>query len=290
MNKANKYLLSVDIEGITGVVNREFTSSSGKYYALAQKYMANDVNGVINGILKADPDAFIVVRDAHGRATNLDLEKLHPRASLVQGWGNSMNIVEALDSTYRGVFLVGYHASGSNDEAVLAHTMSDKVQFLRINDTFINETGIAALYAGYYQVPVAFLSGDDHAVREAHQQLGDKIIGVAVKESLSRDAAVSVSLSHAHGLLEAGAYRATELLLQRDVLEPFTMSLPLQVEIQLYNTGFFVSTFAKMKSMLSFTKVFNFDSATHTIKYASSDMLIMMQFLDLLLSLMYAIK
>ena len=57
----NKYLISADIEGITGVVNKEFSKENGKFYPLGCRYMASDVNAVIQGILNADFDAEIVV-------------------------------------------------------------------------------------------------------------------------------------------------------------------------------------------------------------------------------------
>ena len=67
--------------------------------------MASDVNAVIEGILQVDPDAFVVVRDAHGGiAANLNLELLHPAASIIQGWGNGLNMAESLDTSYKGIF------------------------------------------------------------------------------------------------------------------------------------------------------------------------------------------
>jgi D-aminopeptidase len=53
----NKYLISVDIEGITGVINKQFAKKDGKYYQLGCSYMLNDVNAVVQGIVNADPDA-----------------------------------------------------------------------------------------------------------------------------------------------------------------------------------------------------------------------------------------
>lgn len=289
MSKVNKYLISVDIEGITGVVNREFTSSKGKYYSLAQRYMVSDVNAVIAGILRADLDAVVLVRDAHGRATNLDLERLHPRASLLQGWGNSMNMVEAIDETYSGVFLVGYHAGGHNNEAVLAHTSSTNVHSVTINNVLLNETGIAALYAGHYGVPVAFVSGDDHAAKEAKQQLGENITAIAVKQSIARDAAISMPLIRAQTMLESGAHDATLALLHNKCL-PFSLALPLKVEARLYNTGFLISVFSKIKSMLSYDSAYTFDDETYAIKFTAQNAIELFQRFDLIVCLVYAMK
>ena len=210
----NKYLISVDIEGITGVINKNFASKEGKYYQLGCGYMTSDVNAVVQGILNADPDAWIVIRDAHEDAVNLNLEELHPKANLIQGWGPTLNMLAGLDQTFKGVFLVGYHAGGKNNKAVLGHAFSSRVHYLKINGKFMNETGMAALYAGHYNVPVAFVSGDDCAINEAREQLGDVVVGVVVKQSLSRDSAISLPLEQAHFLLEKSAADAVAKLQQ----------------------------------------------------------------------------
>lgn len=285
----NKYLVSADIEGITGVINKEFTSSSGKYYSLGQKYMTSDVNAVVAGILSADHDAMVVVRDAHGRASNLDLERLHPRAHIIQGWGNSVNMVETIDATYKGVFCVGYHAGGHDNDAVLSHTMAIDIQGIKVNGVALNETGVVALCAGDCGVPVAFVSGDDHAVCEARQQLGKDFIGVEVKKSLARDAALSLPLEYAKSLLEKGAYEAT-VSLERNKIVPFILPAPLTVEVQFYNTGFFISKFARLKAMLSFDKEYVFSGENYVIKYTTKTSTEAFQRLDLILCLIYTIK
>jgi len=285
----NKYLISVDIEGITGVMSREFSSSSGKFYSLAQRYMASDVNAVINGILQGDPDhPWIVVRDAHGRATNLDLERLHSDASVIQGWGHHVDMVASLDETYAGVFFVGYHAGGQNSNAVLAHTAASSIHWVKVNGMMINETGINALIAGYYKVPVAFISGDDGAVYEAEQQLGKgNIIGVEVKKSLARDSALSLSLIQAQRLLENGACEATRRLLAKK-FTPFVVNLPLMMEIKFYNIGYLVSVYAKIKGALSFDNAYAFDDENFIISYSAKTQLEACQRLDLIVKLVYA--
>lgn len=285
----NKYFISVDIEGITGVISKDFATSSGKFYGLAQKYMVSDVNAVIKGILKVDPDAWVVVRDAHGgKAANIDLEKLHPQAHVIQGWGHTMNMLSSLDETYTGVFLVGYHAGGHNIEAVLAHTCVTSIQHIKVNNMFINESGIAGLYAGSYGVPILFISGDDHAVAEAKQQFGD-IVGVAVKQSLARNSALSVSLSSAQSLLEDGVAEAI-LLQQQNKVRPFVLDTPIKTSVKLYDTGFFTSAFASIKGMLDFDSAYVFDNENLTISFMAKTQLEVARRIELLVVLLYAVS
>ena len=282
----NKYLLSVDIEGITGVAHTGFSSSKGKQYDLARKYMASDVNAVIRGILAVDPDSYILVRDAHGsKATNLDLEKIHPAASVMQGWGDEMNPVAPVDKTYKGVYFIGYHAGGHNNDAVLGHTCCSFFHYVKINGKIVNEAGIFGMYANYYDVPVAFLSGDNQAVKEANAQF-DNLVTVTVKESFARDSVLSVSLAKAQELLESGAKQATLNLLQNKVA-PMKIVSPVETEIKFYNTGYNISLFQKLYGTLSFDKSYEFDKEQFIVKYSAKDSIEMYSKMCLIIAIVY---
>lgn len=284
----NKYLISVDIEGITGVINKDFAKKDGKYYQLGCHYMTSDVNAVVHGVLNADLEAWIVVRDAHDAdAVNLDLEKLHPKANLIQGWGASQNMLAGLDQTFKGVFLVGYHAGGQNNRAVLGHTLHSLIHYVKINGKLVNETGIAAFYAGYYNVPVAFISGDDFAVAEAQEQLGD-VVGVAVKQSLARDSAISLSLEQARSLLEKNAADAV-VKLQKNKLPVFKVATPITLEIGFYNTGFRISAFQNLSEILKFDPAYKFNHVEFTVAFNTDSALEALQRLNMLMFLVYGI-
>jgi len=285
----NKYLISADIEGITGVINKNFSKEGGKYYQLGCRYMLSDVNAVIQGIVKADPEAEIIVRDAHGvSAVNLDLERLHGRAKLIQGWGAVQNMLTGLDQEYKGVFLVGFHAGGQNIAAVLGHTMHSIINAIRVNGRLVNETGLMALYAGFYNVPVVFISGDNWAVSEARDQLGD-IVSVAVKESYGRDCGVSFSLEKSRALLEKGAMDAVLKLQQKQFL-PFKIPGPFNMEIKFYDTGVRVSVMQNLSEILEFDKNYKFNRQEHTMIFSADNVLTMLQRLNMLLFLVYGIQ
>jgi len=286
----NKYLISVDIEGITGVSGKSFADLNGKYYELAKRYMLHDVNAVIEGILDTDQNAEIVVRDAHGAATNLDLERLHPKAKLVSGWGTVMSMIYPCDSSYAGVFLVGYHAGGQNLDAVLAHTYSSLLHSVTVNDLLINETGIAAIYAGHYDLPIAFISGDNYAISEAEHQLENpNVIKVTVKESYGRDCILSLSLAKSRELLFQGAKQATKNL-QQGLIKPLKFDTPLKTVIRLYNVGFKTSIFARIESVLGFDGAYQFDRENFAIQYTAASQLEMFQRLNLIVELVYGAK
>lgn len=284
----NKYLISVDIEGITGVINKNFAKKDGKYYRLGCSYMVSDVNAVVQGIVNADPDAWIVVRDAHEDAVNLNLEELHPKANLIQGWGSVQNIVAGLDQTFKGVFLVGYHASGGNNKAVLGHTLHSCVHYIKINGKFVNETGIAAFYAGHYNVPVAFISGDDCAINESRQQLGE-VVGVVVKQSYARDCAISLPLEQTQLLLEKSAEDAVLKLKQKQFLV-FKVESPITLEIGFYNTGFRISIFQSLCEILSFDPAYKFNHEKLALIFSAESALEILQRLNMVMYLVYGIN
>ncbi|OGR03246.1 MAG: hypothetical protein A2284_01810, partial [Deltaproteobacteria bacterium RIFOXYA12_FULL_61_11] len=191
-----RYLISVDLEGVTGVATRHFADTTGKRYELAVAYLHSDLNAVIEGLLAADPTAEVLVRDAHCNADNLDLRLLHPRASLIQGWGTGLYMVEGISPEVTAVLLVGYHAGGHSGTAVLAHTFSGHLREVRVGGRTIDEAGLAGLHAGHFEVPVIFLAGDDQAVAAARECFPG-LTGVAVKRSLARDCSASLSLREA---------------------------------------------------------------------------------------------
>jgi D-amino peptidase len=285
----NKYLISVDIEGITGVINRDFANKNGKYHKQACRYMTHDTNAVVQGILNADSDAFIVVRDAHDYdAVNLDLETLHPKANLVQGWGAMQDILAGLDQTFKGVFLVGFHAGGQNNKAILGHTLHSITHHIKINDQLINETGWAAFCASHCNVPVAFISGDDHAVKEAKEQLGE-IVGVEVKKSFARDSGISLSLEQAQLLLEKGAEEAT-IKLQKNQFPVFEVSIPVTLEISFYNTGYKISIFQSLSKILGFDSTYKFDHKKLTLSFETNNALETAQRLNMIMFLVYGVS
>ena len=229
------------------------------------------------------------MRDAHEvYAVNLNLETLHPKANLIQGWGGNLNMLTGLDNTFKGVFLVGYHGGGQNNKAVLGHTMSSIIHYVKLNGKIINETGIAALYAGYYDVPIVFISGDDQAVSEAQEQLGN-VVGVVVKKSLARDSVISLSLVQAKDLLEKNASEAVTKITQNE-FKAFKQKLPITLEIGFYNTGFRISKFQHFYEVLKFdaTYKFNFDSLAVT--FESKSALEALQRLNMLMFLLFGIS
>jgi len=137
-------------------------------------------------------------------------------------------------------------------------------------------------------VPVAFLSGDDHAVSEAKEQLGN-IVTVVVKTSMARDSICSLSLNESQKRLEQGAKEATEGLLGNRYT-PFKLASPLKVEVQFYNQGYYTSLFQKLCDVLNFDNYYQFDEKNYVLCYTALTPLEVYKRLNLILYLMFGLE
>jgi D-amino peptidase len=223
-----KVFISVDMEGITGVVDPEDVSRSGKDYDYFRKIMTREANAAIEGARAAGATE-IVVRDAHGTALNLLPDLLDRDAKLLRGWsGAILNMVEGIDASFDAAVFVGYHAKAGTANAVLDHTSTGDVVDLSINGISMPEAGIMALLAGYYRVPVVFLSGDQ-AICDHARSLFGKLETVAVKEGIG-SAALNLHPEVAIERIRAGVEAAVR---GRARYKPYTLRAPLSMVLKL---------------------------------------------------------
>jgi len=223
-----KVYMSVDIEGVAGVVDRSHGSRDGGVeYELGKRLMTEETNAAIEGALAAGATE-IVVNDSHGQMRNLLPELLHPRASLIQGRVKHAFMVEGLDDSFDAMFLVGYHAPAGVRDGVLNHAFHPYE--LRYNGKVWSEIGLSASVAGHFGVPTALVTGDDAAVRDAEQLL-PKHVGVTVKRGISRMAGESLHPTEARNRIREGARRALEQLAD---CQPLKVATPVNIEMDFY--------------------------------------------------------
>jgi D-amino peptidase len=179
-----KVLVSVDMEGVTGVTHPEDTLSHGADYAMYRRFMTRDANAAVEGAFDAGATE-VVVNDSHMSMRNLLLEDLDPRVRLIRGSNKPLCMVEGVDDSVDAVVCVGYHSCSGTGGGVLNHTLMGKeIQNLLFDGEPIGETGLNALVAGHYGVPIAFVSGDDAVCREARRLLGPELATYAVKDGI----------------------------------------------------------------------------------------------------------
>jgi len=224
-----KILISVDMEGISGVVSWDHVDATHKEYERFRKLMTAEVNAAIEGALTGGA-AQIVVNDSHGGMRNVLIEELNPAAELITGGPKPFGMVQGIGPDVDAVFFIGYHAAAGTAAAVLAHTWSSRiVQEVRLNGQMMGETGLNAAVAGAYGVPVVLVTGDRAVTEEARALLGD-IETVVVKDGVTRTAAQCLHPKVTRERIRQAAERALKLK-----VAPFVLSPPITLSIALQN-------------------------------------------------------
>jgi len=230
-SKRLKVLISVDMEGITGIVSGKMTGSSQIDYGLGRDLMVKDVNAAIEGILEAG-DAEIWVSEGHGGMENMRPEDLHEAATLVRGTPKPLSQVCGIDETFDATMFVGYHSMKGTLHGTLSHTYSGRaIESLTVNGMEIGETALNGAVAGYYGVPLVMVAGDLAVTKEA-EALNPDIVTVVVKEAVSRTAAKTLHPKMARDLIRRGAREAMGKI---GSIEPFAFKPPIEMYVRFTN-------------------------------------------------------
>jgi D-amino peptidase len=222
-----KVYLSVDIEGVAGIVDWAQCIASGEDYALGRDLLIGEVNAAIDGATAAGATE-ILVNDAHSVMRNLPPEALHGRATYLSGRFKPRYMMQGLDASFDVAVFLGYHAAMATP-GVLSHTYHPRaIANVRIGGVTTGEAGLNALVAQHFGVPIAVITGDQYVGPQA-APFCPGITAIQVKTSISRYAA-----SHEH------PYTARELI--RDGvtaalgglgdLAPPSITMPATVEIE----------------------------------------------------------
>jgi D-amino peptidase len=226
-----KVFISIDMEGLAGVVAGTDVSPTGRDYAHFRTIMAGEANAAIRGALMAGATD-VVVRDSHGDKTNLLPGDLDRAATLIRGASTGpKNMMEGIDGTFGAVIFIGYHAKAGTPNAILEHTSNGNVIDFSINGVSLPEGGYNALVAGLYKVPVVFASGDRALTNQLTQLLGP-IDTVAVKEEIGGEASRGMSPEFARDSIQQAVTRAVR---RRAELKPFTMPGPYTMILKVRN-------------------------------------------------------
>jgi D-amino peptidase len=231
-----KVLISVDMEGISGVATRRETATGwppgagkGNDYERARAWMTADANAAIAGACEAGATE-ILVADAHDGMLNLLWDELDPRAELIRGYENrDGGMVEGVDSTCDAVFFVGYHARAADGRGVLSHTFTgpDTLWDVRLNGEPASEARFNAIVAGQFGVPVALVTGDDVICEETRCWL-PQVETAVVKYAIDRFTARCLPQRVALDRIRGAARRAVERV---GDMPPYVMEAPIALDM-----------------------------------------------------------
>ena len=226
-----KVYISVDMEGVAGVVTSDQLAPGGFEYERFRRFMTDETLAAVRAAQHAGA-AEIVVSDSHGNGENLLIEAFPNDVHVVRSWPRHGLMAAGLDSTFNAVLLIGYHASTSSSTGVRAHTISSgSYARVALNGQDVSEGEWVAAQAGALGVPVVFVSGDDAATRELKQRLGD-IVTVETKQSLGFHSALTLTPQESVARIGSGVSTA---LARLGKFKPYVLSTPIRLEVTFKN-------------------------------------------------------
>lgn len=230
-----KLYVSVDMEGLPGITSISQVSTTGKDYDRARKWMTEIVN-IVSSTAFSYGFREVYVNDAHGSMINILYEKLAGNTYLISGFPKSISMMCGIDSSFNAVIFLGYHAKKGTENAVMDHTISSRhIQRIIVNGVEASEFYLNMAVAGYYNVPVILVGGDDKVAEEARKFV-DNIEIIEFKKSIGRFSSVSPSLKNIETELREKCLRAFEKL-KNKLIKPFKVKEPIVLEIEFTNTA-----------------------------------------------------
>jgi len=232
-----KVYIMTDLEGASGLLsardNGQIGTEGSESYQRYRRFLTQDVNAAVAGAADAGAGT-IVVNDAHGTIDhNIFPGELDPRAELERPAPG--NWAPALDAGFDALFMVGAHAMAGTRKGFLDHTQSSLHIFRWwLNGIEVGEIGQIAAIAGNYRVPLAFVTGDLAATKEARKLVGP-IETVAVKEGLSRNYARGLHPAVAQARIRQGAARALAKVGQ---IKAFVLRRPITMRVTYTRSDF----------------------------------------------------
>jgi D-amino peptidase len=229
----NGVFISVDMEGMAGVVHLHQVMRGTPEYERSCHLMTAETNAAVAGARRAGASRF-VVNDSHGDMRNFVLDELDAAAEVITGADKPYSMGAGLDPTFEVAFFIGYHASAGTERAIMDHTYGGRTIYaLRINGQEQSEATLNAALAGTFGVRTALITGDRTTIDQATAELPG-IERVIVKEALGRQAARSLHPVEACRQIEEGAFRAYSDRARRPL---YRLKGPFSLEIDWMNAS-----------------------------------------------------
>ena len=211
-----RVFISCDIEGVATTTRREQIGTAPEQLHLSAPFraqMTREVVAACEGAIAAGAD-YILVKDAHGDAINIDPEALPDCAELIRGWeGHPYSMVEGIDNTFDAAMFVGYHAAAGREGNPLSHTLTGKTIGICVNGKKFSEFDFYSYACALEGVPTVLLTGDKMLCSDS-QRVHPKLVTVPVKEGKGASTK-SISPNLACERIKA----ATEKALKQDLID-----------------------------------------------------------------------
>jgi D-amino peptidase len=218
----NSVFLITDAEGVAGVCRQDQTDPKD---AEMRQLLTGEINAAVAGFFEGGASD-VIVWDGHDGSQTLSALTIDPRAHLVMG---ALPSTMLLERHYSAVAFVGQHARANTAGGVMAHSYSSLgIQTLLMNGRPVGEIETRAALAGWFHVPVVFLSGDAAAAQQLHQIDPDAETAV-VKEGIDNYSCISLSAEAARRLIRE---RAAAAMAKIGTIRPYRIEGPVTIQVE----------------------------------------------------------
>jgi D-amino peptidase len=254
-----KVHISVDMEGVGGVVTGEQLSPPGFEYGRFREFMTREALAAVEAARKAGATD-IVVADSHGNGQNLLIEQFPAEVRVIRSWPRRLGMVAGIDDAVDAAIFIGYHAGTNNPTGVRAHTFSSaNLTRVALNGVNVTEGSWNAAIAGHFNVPVIMMSGDDAAIAEVRKAVGN-IESAETKRSLGFHSALTLTPQAAAELI---GQRVTAAMGRRQEFKPVKVPTPVVVDVSFKNY--------MPAEILAYLPLFE-RTDSHSIRFRAKDM------------------
>jgi D-amino peptidase len=189
--------------------------------------MTDEVKAAIAGAKDGGADE-ILICDAHDTGRNIYVEQLDSDVEIVQGSAYDMGMMAGMSKDFNASLQIGYHSMRHTHAGTLGHTYTYSIAELKFNGVTVGESGLSAAIAGHFGVPLVFVSGDAHAVRQA-QRLAKNIVGVPTKTGVGLYGVRSLTPKKACDMIRRGV---KEALGRVGDIRPFVVKHPVLMQVE----------------------------------------------------------
>ncbi len=222
-----RILIVTDLEGVGGVNNPDEQLLPGqRRYMESRRLLIGETNAAVEGAFGAGASE-VVIWDGHDGSRTLSIDEIDGRARLLQGRPTPANYYLS-EKLYDGILFVGQHAMAGAKDAVLAHSQSFGMKRITLNGKEVGELGQVAAIAGFYDIPVIMLAGDEAACAEM-KELQPNAVTVAVKRLAGSMSTLSLSHAEAKRRIQLAARKAVADVRQ---YKPWKISGPVELRME----------------------------------------------------------
>lgn len=222
-----KVHITADMEGVATISHDYQVDHKNIEFPRARQLMTDEVKAAIAGAKDGGADE-ILICDAHDTGRNIYVEQLDSDVEIVQGSAYEMGMMAGMSKDFNASLQIGYHSMRHTHAGTLGHTYTYSIAELKFNGVTVGESGLSAAIAGHFGVPLVFVSGDAHAVRQA-QRLAKNIVGVPTKTGVGLYGVRSLTPKKACDMIRRGV---KEALGRVGDIRPFVVKHPVLMQVE----------------------------------------------------------